>query len=182
MNTTLSFLIEGFLSTLSRTSQTELLFNCTSRQRTTTLKVNRRMHLDAAEQHCAKNETQVKTPDKFVVPVLDTMMATSYYWTGSRRHNLTHFKREDGLLFEPEGITGTWRGFQSTVMMTVWKNGSIEAFNAMSDRRDCLCALDDMTTLKLFFRHSYFFIGLFVTFSIICIAICLLLYIRVGLK
>lgn len=155
---------------MSQTPYTAFRFQCINRQGTHTVKVNRRMAFDAAVRYCAQRNADIKTPDENVVPVSDSLVATEYYWTGSLRHNSTHFKREDGILFEPEGITGTWRGFPSSVLMTIYKNGSVDAFTANFDR-DCLCLLGNMTTMKLFFRHNYFRVGLFIALSIKCIVL-----------
>ena len=125
------------------------------------------MSYDAATRHCAKLNASIKTPSEHVMPSSDSLVATNYYWTGSLRHNLTHFKREDGRLFEPEGITDTWRGFPSSVLIKIFNNGSIEAYTANHDR-DCLCKLSDKAAINFFFKNDYFLIGLFIALSTKC--------------
>ena len=128
------------------------------------------MTFDDAVQYCALRSADIKTPDENVMPVTDSLVATDYYWTGSLRHNSTHFRREDGKFFEPEGVTGTWRGFPSSVLMTIYTNGSLDASTANYDR-ECVCFLDDMAAAKLFFWHNNFRVGLFIVLSIKCIVL-----------
>ena len=142
-------------------------FSCVNRQQALTVKVDRFLPYDAATHHCAKLNASIKTPSEHVMPTSDSLVATNYYWTGSLRHNLTHFKREDGRLFEPEGITDTWRGFPSSVLIKIFNNGSIEAYTANHDR-DCLCKLSDKAAINFFFKNDYFLIGLFIALSTKC--------------
>ena len=132
------------------------------------MKVDRSLPHDAATRHCAKLNASIKTPSEHVMPTSDSLVATNFYWTGSLRHNLTHFKREDGKLFEPEGITDTWRGFPSSVLIKIFNNGSIDAYTANHDR-DCLCKLSDKAAIKLFFKNDYVLIGLFIALTTSCI-------------
>ena len=143
-------------------------FSCVNRQQALTVKVDRSLPHDAATRHCAKLNASIKTPSEHVMPTSDSLVATNFYWTGSLRHNLTHFKREDGKLFEPEGITDTWRGFPSSVLIKIFNNGSIDAYTANHDR-DCLCKLSDKAAIKLFFKNDYVLIGLFIALTTSCI-------------
>ena len=142
-------------------------FSCVNRQQALTVKVDRSLPYDAATRHCAKLNASIKTPSEHVMPTSDSLVATNFYWTGSLRHNLTHFKREDGKLFEPEGITDTWRGFPSSVLIKIFNNGSIDAYTANHDR-DCLCKFSDKAAIKFFFKNDYFLIGLFIALSTSC--------------
>ena len=117
--------------------------------------------------YCVTHGALVETPDSYI-QVTDSMKAREHYWTGSQRHNKTHFKREDGLLFQPLGLVGTWRSFPSSVHLTLYKNGSLTAFTSTSDR-NCLCILDDIATLKHLIGHSYFLYTACVILAVTCL-------------
>ena len=95
---------------------TLLRFRCTDPKRTYRQTSYESMSLEDAIAYCAYYKMLVKTSDATINATDSTPPELLVrYWTGSRRHNLTHFKREDGLLFEPAGIAGTWRGFPSRI-------------------------------------------------------------------
>lgn len=97
---------------------------------------------------------------------------TTFLWTGSLRHNTSHFRREDGVLFEPLDFAGTHRDFYATVLISI-TNGTrtLEARNTLSDKSDyCLCYIN--VSLSRLFKHQYFSY----TVSGIALLICFISY------
>ena len=108
----------------------------------------------------------------------DRVKLESFLWTGSTRHNASHFRREDGVLFEPNGFAGTYRGFPATVLIRVTPDGTLEARNSLGDAYNwadsdyCLCHWN-VATLTRLFNHKY--VVVYVV-SIIIAFICILIY------
>ena len=165
------------------------------------------MSFDDAIVYCAQYDMLVKTSSPNIT-VSATTTTVARYWTGSQRHNLTHFEREDGLLFKPKGIDGTWRGFPSRmgVSFAPYLKDSTFCFilehnvefqrhpdlsvqitlykngsltaHTSNAERDCLCMQSNSATIKRFMQHRYFLIGLFVLLTLICIILLNCLIIR----
>ena len=98
-------------------------------------------------------------------------------WTGSKRYNASHFKREDDVLFQPTGFAGTYRTFPATVLIRISSEGVLEARNSLADAYNmatsdyCLCYQNASASLSRLFKHEYFVYAVSVLLPFICILV-----------
>ena len=100
-----------------------------------------------------------------------------FLWTGTRHYNSSHFRREDGFLFDPVGFKGSYRDFPEIVHVHISRDGVVAAHNSIADAYNkvnsdyCLCYLTSALSLSRLIKSVYFFYAITVTVALICIAI-----------
>ena len=82
------------------------------------------------------------------------------FWTGTKRFNASHFISETGQVSSFSDELHDWQNFLPAVQLEVKQNGSLEAYNTLSDSHNgvdtdyCLCYTTDLQLLKGGERHN----------------------------
>ena len=135
-----------------------------------------------AKRHCQMqfDDWSIETRENKALPQTSPNWTRGHSWTGSTRHNLTHFKREDGLIFEPDGMANEWH-FKPVVYIKISHNGVVEAYNSMdyanrAHSDNCLCVYSSNDVMKLLLANSVVQFTIWLLGAIISIVIvwCLL--------